>query len=86
MLRFENNALRIEYLDYRKKIFFMQIPYFELSAKLSTERVKGRSYQVLNVSRNGEKKIRIDINNSNFLPNQLSEIYEDILKHNPSEG
>lgn len=86
LLRFENSSLRIEYLDYRKKSFFMQIPYFELSAKLSTEKIKGRSNQVLNIARNGENKIRIDENNSNFLPNQLLEIYEDILKLNPSRG
>lgn len=86
LLRFENNVLRIEYLDYRKKNFFMQIPYAELSAKLSTEKVKARSFQVLNITRNGERKIRIDENNSNFLPNQLFEIYEDILKLNPSKG
>ncbi len=86
ILRFENSSLRIEYLDYRKKTFFMQIPCFELTAKLSTEKIKGRSNQVLNIARNGEKKIRIDEINSNFLPNQLSEIYEDILKLNPSKG
>lgn len=86
LLRFENSSLRIEYLDYRKKSFFMQIPYFELSAKLSTEKIKGRSNQVLNIARNGENKIRIDEINSNFLPNQLLEIYEDILKLNPSRG
>lgn len=86
LLRFENSSLRIEYLDYRKKSFFMQIPYFELSAKLSTEKIKGRSNQVLNITRNGENKIRIDEINSNFLPNQLLEIYEDILKLNPSRG
>lgn len=86
LLRFENSSLRIEYLDYRKKSFFMQIPYFELSAKLSTETIKGRSNQVLNIARNGENKIRIDEINSNFLPNQLLEIYEDILKLNPSRG
>lgn len=86
LLRFENSSLRIEYLDYRKKSFFIQIPYFELRAKLSTETIKGRSNQVLNIARNGENKIRIDEINSNFLPNQLLEIYEDILNLNPSRG
>lgn len=86
LLRFENSSLRIEYLDYRKKSFFMQIPYFELSAKLTTEKIKGRSNQVLNIAHDGINKIRIDEINSNFLPNQLLEIYEDILKLNPSNG
>jgi hypothetical protein len=86
LLRFENNALRIEYLDYRKKSFFIQIPYFELSAKISTESVKGRTYKVLKIARNGERKIRIDENTSNFSPSQLLEIYEDILKLNPLKG
>lgn len=86
LLRFENSSLRIEYLDYRKKSFFMQIPYFELSAKLTTEKIKGRSNQVLNIVHDGINKIRIDEINSNFLPNQLLEIYEDILKLNPSNG
>lgn len=86
LLRFENNALRIEYLDYRKKSFFIQIPYFELEAKVSNEKVKGRTYKVLKIARNGEKKIRIDENTSNFSPNQLLEIYDDILKLNPPKG
>lgn len=86
LLRFENSSLRVEYFDYRKKSFFMQIPYFELRAKLSTEKIKGRTNQVLIIARNEEKKIRIDEVNSYFLPNQLLEIYEDILKLNPSRG
>lgn len=86
LLRFEDNSLRIEYLDYRKRPFFMQISYFELSSKISVERAKSRTYQVLNIVRNGKIVIRIDETNSNFSRQELSKIHEDILEINPSNG
>ena len=86
LVRFVDSFLRIEYLDYRKRSFFLQIPYFELSAKISIERTKYQTYAVLRIARNGEKVIRIDENTSNFSRTEISDIYKDILKLNPSNG
>ena len=83
LVRFDDNFLRIEYLDYRKRSFFLQIPYFELSAKISIERTRYQTYAVLRIARNGKKVIRIDESTSNFSRTEISEIYKEILKHNP---
>ncbi len=86
LVRFDDKFLRIEYLDYRKRSFFVQIPYSELSANISIVRAKYRNYAALRIARNGEKVIIIDENNSNFSRTEISDIYKDILKLNPSNG
>lgn len=86
LVRFDDNFLRIEYLDYRKRSFFVQIPYSELSANISIVRAKYRTYAALRIARNGEKVIVIDENNTNFSRTEISDIYKDILKINPSNG
>lgn len=86
LVRFDNSFLRIEYFDYRKRSFFMQIPYVELSAEISLDRIKYQTYAVLKIARNGKRVISIDENNSNFSRTEITDIYKDILKLNPSNG